>query len=88
MDRLVAARRAEERTTLVAVANFSVPIAYLREIGVVSPEVSSLDPVSQILERYRVYLVTERGLVESSISVYMRVAKSFCSKRGLRLKEL
>jgi len=88
VDRLVAARRAEERTTLVAVANFSVPIGYLREIGVVPPEVSSLDPVSQILERYRSYLGTERGLVESSISVNMRVAESFCSKRGLRLEEL
>ena len=48
---------------MVAVANFSVPIAYLREIGVV-PEVSSQsDPVTQILERSRRYLVTERGLV-------------------------
>jgi len=88
VNRLVAARRAEGRTTLVAVSNFSVPIGYLREIGVVPPEVSSLDPVSQILERYRGYLATERGLVQSSISVNMRVAESFCSKRGLRLEEL
>jgi integrase/recombinase XerD len=89
VDRLVAARRAEERTTLVAVANFSVPIGYLREIGAVPPEASSQsDPVSQILQRYRGYLATERGLVESSISVNMRVAESFCSKRGLRLEEL
>lgn len=88
VDRLVAARRAEGRTTLVAVANFSVPIGYLREIGVVPPEVSSLDPVSQILERYRSYLATERGLVQSSILVNMRVAERFCSTRGLRLEEL
>ena len=89
VDRLVAARRAEGRTTLVAVANFSVPISYLREIGVVPPEVSSqLDPVSQILERYRSYLVTQRGLVESSISVNLRVAESFCRKQALRLEEL
>lgn len=39
VTRLVAARRAEGRTTLVAVANFSVPIGYLREIGVVPPGV-------------------------------------------------
>ena len=89
VNRLVAARRAEERTTLVAVANFSVPIGYLREIGVVPPEVSSqFDPVAQILERYRSYLVTERGLVESSISVNMRVAECFCSRRDLRVEEL
>ncbi|NMM92029.1 hypothetical protein B2J88_50150 [Rhodococcus sp. SRB_17] len=89
VDRLVAARRAEGRTTLVAVANFSVPIAYLREIGVAPPEVSSQsDPVSQILERYRSYLVTERGLAESSIPVNLHVAESFCSTRYLRLQEL
>ena len=89
VNRLVAARRAEERTTLVAVANFSVPIGYLREIGVVPPEVSSrFDPVAQILERYRSYLATERGLVESSISVNMRVAECFCSRRDLRVEEL
>ena len=89
VNRLVAARRAEERTTLVAVANFSVPIGYLREIGVVPPEVSShFDPVAQILQRYRSYLATERGLAESSIPVNMRVAESFCSKRDLRLEEL
>ena len=88
VDRLVADRRAAGRTTLVAVANFSVPIAYLREIGVV-PEVSSQsDPVTQILERYRGYLVTERGLVASSISVNLRVAEVFCRKRDLRLEEL
>lgn len=89
VDRLVADRRAEGRTTLVAVANFSVPIGYLRGIGVVPPEVSSgFDPVAQILQRYRGYLATERGLVESSIPVNMRVAESFCSKRGPRLEEL
>ncbi|WP_196775346.1 hypothetical protein [Rhodococcus opacus] len=89
VDRLVADRRAAGRTTLVAVANFSVPIAYLREIGVVSPQVSSQsDPVTQILERYRRYLVTERGLVTSSISVNLRVAEVFCRKRDLRLEEL
>lgn len=89
VNQLVAARRAEGRTTLVAVANFSVPIGYLREIGVVPPEVSSqVDPVSQVLQRYRGYLATERGLVESSISVNMLVAERFCSKRGLRLEDL
>lgn len=89
VNRLVAARRAQERTTLVVAANFSVPVGYLREIGVVPPEVlSQSDPVAQILQRYRSYLVTERGLVESSISVNLRVAESFCSKGDLRLEEL
>jgi len=89
VDRLVAARRAEGRTTLRRVANFSVPIAYLREIGVVLPEVfPPSDPAAQFLGRYRRYLASERGLVESSISVNLRVAETFCSKRDLRLEEL
>ena len=62
----------------MAVTNFAVPIAYLREIGVVSPEVESQsDPVSQILEQYRSNLITERGLTESSTAVNLHVAKSF-----------
>jgi integrase/recombinase XerD len=86
---LVATRRTEGRTTLVAVANFSVPVSYLRKIGVVPPEVSSQsDPVVQILERYRRYLACERGLVQSSISVNVRVAESFCRTHGLPLEEL
>jgi|SRR5664279_169740 site-specific recombinase XerD len=89
VGRLVAARRAANRTTLVSVANFSVPIAYLREISVVPPEASpQVDLVSQTLESYRSYLATERGLVESSISVNLHVAKAFCGKRDLRLEEL
>ena len=89
VNRLIAARRAERRTTFLAFANFSVPIAYLREIGVVPPEApSQFDPFSQILERYRSYLAAERGIVESSILVNLYVAESFCRKRGLLLEEL
>lgn len=89
VDRLVTARRAEKRKTLVAVANFSMPIAYLRQVGVVPPEaIISSDPVSQLLERYRSYLITERGLADGSIPVTMRVVRSFCTKRDLRLEEL
>ncbi|MBC7760565.1 MAG: tyrosine-type recombinase/integrase [Candidatus Saccharibacteria bacterium] len=89
VKQLVEARRAEGRKTLVSVANFSVPIAYLREIGVVPPEAASqFDPFSQILDRYRSYLATERGLVESSIVTNLRIAESFCRTRGLPLEEL
>ena len=89
VDELVATRRAEGRKTFVAAANFSLPVAYLREIGVVPAEVSShSDPLSQVLERYRTYLSTERGLAESSIRVNLRVAKTFCGKQVLRLEEL
>lgn len=79
VDRLVATRRAQRRTTLVAAANFSVPLTYLRAIGVVPPEASlEADPVAEVLARYRGYLRTERGLVERSISANLRVAEHFC----------
>ncbi|WP_427018192.1 tyrosine-type recombinase/integrase [Pseudarthrobacter sp. P1] len=88
VERLVAARRAEGLTTLVSVANFALPIAYLRGIDV-APEVPSpVDHVAQLLERYRSYLVTERGLAESSISGNMHVAECFCKERDSRLEEL
>ncbi len=68
---------------MISPANFSLPIAYLREIGVVKPEVlPRADQATQILEQYRGYLRTERGLVPSSIRVDMRVAENFCSHRG------
>lgn len=88
VDRLVAARRAQGRTTFVAVANFSLPVAYLRGIDVVAAIPSPVDQAAQILERYRCYLVTERGLAESSIPVTMLVAESFCRKIDHRLEEL
>ena len=53
-----------------------------------TPPAPPADPVSQILERYRSYLATERGLAESSIPVTMHVAESFCSKQDHRLEEL
>lgn len=86
--RLVAERQSKGRTTMASVANFSVPIAYLRQIGVVPPAISRLDPVAQLLEQYRSYLSTERGLVESSIKSNLRIAESFCRQRNLRWEEL
>jgi integrase/recombinase XerD len=83
---LVASRRAAGRKTFVAAANFSVPVAYLRQIGVVSPEsVAPLDSVGKILEQYRRYLAVERGLVGSSVSANVHIAESFCRTRDVPL---
>jgi integrase/recombinase XerD len=46
------------------------------------------DPVREILERYRRYLATERGLVESSITANVRIAEIFCRTRGTPLEDL
>lgn len=89
---LVAARRAQGRTTLVSFANFRVPLIYLREIGAVPGEASTqFDPVARILQWYRSYLLSERGLADSSISVNVLVADRFCRdvlERRQRLEEL
>lgn len=89
VDRLVATRRAAGRTTLVAAANLSVPLAYLRAIGVTPPEAAvESGPVAEVLEHYRSYLTTERGLVESSIAANLSVAKHFCSDALRQHEEL
>ena len=92
VDALVANRRAQGRTTLVAAANFSVLLAYLRTIGVTPPEASvKSGPIAEVLERYRGYLTSERGLVESSIAVNLLVVEHFCSdtlRRNVGLAEL
>lgn len=89
VERLVAARRAGHRSTFVVAANFSLPIAYLRGIGAVPPEqVADTDQVALLLERYRNYLSGERGLVESSIKVNLRIAESFCRQPDLQWETL
>ncbi|PQZ97426.1 hypothetical protein CQ019_18015 [Arthrobacter sp. MYb229] len=72
----------------MALANFSVPISYLHQTGVVLRAIPGLDPISRNLEQYRIYLSTERGLVECSILDNMRVAENFCYRRAFRLAEL
>jgi integrase/recombinase XerD len=75
---LVSARRRAGRSTLVVVANFSLLLAYLREIGVVPSEIPRTDPAGEVLRRYRDFLTFERGLSEGSIVSYSLVAERFC----------
>jgi site-specific recombinase XerD len=62
--RLAAARRAS---------------GYLRRVGVASPSPAAppATPVEQLLERYRSYLVVERGLAEQTVSRCLRTARQF-----------
>lgn len=75
---LVSARQRAGRSTLVLTANFLLLLAYLRRIGAAPPEVPQTDPAGEILLRYRDFLAHERGLAESSIGSYLRVAERFC----------
>ncbi|MBP2324721.1 site-specific recombinase XerD [Kibdelosporangium banguiense] len=89
---LVSARRANGLVTLVSAANFALVVDYLREIGAVPPDESArTDPVECLLEQYRGYLVSERGLASGSVSVNLRVAERFCrdvQSRHHRLEDL
>lgn len=86
---LVASRRTAGRKTCVAAANFTVPMTYLRQIGVVPPQaLPPSDPVGEILQQYRCYLATERGLASSSIIANARIAESFCRTRTAPLGQL
>lgn len=92
VDRLVRARRAKGRVTLVSVANFAIVLAYLRNIGAVPPDtLLQTDPVARLLEHYRGYLITERGLAAGSVAVNLLVAERFCrdvQARHGRLEDL
>ena len=72
-----------------------LPLRFLREIGVApvpAPVVVVDGPVDGLLGDYRGYLARERGLAESSIENYGRVARLFLSERegvdGLALERL
>jgi integrase/recombinase XerD len=61
---------------------------YFREIGVAPPPLTTLaqSPLEELVERYRRYLVAERGLAEGTVDYYMRTAQLFLAEhfsRGL-----
>jgi integrase/recombinase XerD len=78
--RVAAARRAagySHRRTERALA----PLAgYLRRLGVATalrPGLPPATPAEELLERYRVYLVSERGLVAQTVDRCLRTARQF-----------
>lgn len=80
VERFVAARRAAGRVSWVSAANFALPLAYLRSVGVVpaNDAARSGGALEERLEGYRGYLVGERGLAAGTVGSYLRVARSFC----------
>jgi integrase/recombinase XerD len=72
-------RRADGYTCWLSVRGLSPLLTYLRGLGVAPelapPEVSG--PVEELLERYRRYLVEERGLVPTTVRYYLADARRF-----------
>jgi integrase/recombinase XerD len=78
LEEFLAARRAAGHVALVTPRSAALPLAYLREIGVVPSRVPVEGPVEGLLEEYRVYLIRERGLApRSTVESYCRAARLF-----------
>lgn len=81
--RFTEARRAAGYRTWVSARSLRVPLAYLREIGIVAAPAAVVPegPVERLLDDYRRYLAGERGLVAHTIENYERVARLFLAER-------
>ena len=94
VEEFLAHRRAEGYTLWLSAKAMVPMLDYLRGLGVVptpAPAVPATE-AEQLHERYRVYLVEERGLAAGTIAGYLHVARLFFSARaadgGLRLEQL
>jgi site-specific recombinase XerD len=75
----LAYRRADGYTGYLSVRGLARLLAYLRGLGV-APESAPpglSGPVDELLERYRRYLVEERGLVPATVRYYLADARVF-----------
>jgi integrase/recombinase XerD len=91
-ERFLDARRSAGRSRWVSSRCLALPLAYLREVGAVPESVPAIagDAVDELLERYREYLLLERGLASRTIVEYRRTARLFLEQRpvGLELERL
>ena len=88
-ERFAAGQRAAGRRSFVSKLSLRVPVAYLREIGLVSAvELAAVGPVEQLLADLRAYLASERGLAVGTITNYERAARMFLEDRVARVGAL
>jgi hypothetical protein len=70
----------------------ALPVEYLQELGVVPspPAVVADGPVEEVLDGYRRYMLSERGVKERTVAGYEPDARVFLSQReslgGYKLK--
>ncbi|MCA1677584.1 MAG: site-specific integrase [Actinobacteria bacterium] len=81
LEAFVAARRAAGYSTWLSVRSTALPLAYLRELGVVpaAPAAAVVeDPLERLLAGYSQYLFDERALTEHTVLVrYVPAARLF-----------
>jgi len=85
VEQFLQTRRAAGYGQWLSVRGMGPFLAYLRRVGLapVPPAVPSKTPVDRLLADYRVFLVEERGLAESTAGSYLCVAQQFVSHRGV-----
>lgn len=81
VDAYLADRRRAGYTCWLSRRGLAPLLGYLRGLGTapVPQQPVAIGPVEEFLERYRVYLVEERGLVASTICSYLDYARRFVS---------
>ena len=84
--RFVAPRRAAGRQKWVSPLSLRLPLAFLREAGVVPDPVAPAPegPLERLVDDYRRYLAQERGVTQKTIKRYERVARLFVGERAQR----
>ena len=82
--RFVAPRRAAGRQKWVSPLSLRLPLAFLREVGVVPDPAPSAPegPLDRLVDDYRRYLAQERGVTQKTIKRYERVARLFLGERA------
>ncbi len=84
VEEFLEARRAEGYTLWLSTKAMAPLLGYLRDFGVAktpSP-VDAATPAEYLLERYRCYLIQERGLAASTVAAYSHVARLFLFSRS------
>ena len=93
-ERFLVARRAAGCLTWCSARSVVLPLGFLRGLGVVpSPPAMVADgPVEEVLDGYRRYMLSERGVKERTVAGYEPAARVFLSQResleGLGLERL
>lgn len=82
IDDFLAARRAAGYTSWRTLKALGPLLEYLRGLGVIPPvSPAQLTPAEELLERYRGYLLTERGLTAETAHGYINLVRPFVSDR-------
>jgi integrase/recombinase XerD len=82
--RFVAPRRGAGYRKWVSPLSLRLPLAFLREAGVVPDRAPSASegPLERLVDEYRRYLAQERGVTQKTITRYERVALLFLDERA------